>query len=152
MKTAWLTPKDGDGYRAVKRFLAHRIWAKPKDIPDGTAMVIMNGEGPMAAVLFNNWDKDAGVIELVAASDSARWLTRPVLLDMFSFAFDQIKCQAALLRCDPENTRLARILTSYGFTRHDIPRLRGRDKAEALYILGDDEWRTNGFHKENAHG
>lgn len=106
----------------------------------------------MAAVLFNNWDKDAGVIELVAASDSARWLTRPVLLDMFSFAFDQIKCQAALLRCDPENTRLARILTSYGFTRHDIPRLRGRDKAEALYILGDDEWRTNGFHKENAHG
>lgn len=101
---------------------------------------------PVAGVVFHNWDADAGVIEMSSASDDARWLSRPVLAEMFGYAFDQMGCQAVVLRVDPGNARMDRIARAYGFKRYDIPRIRGRDKSEVIYVLGDDAWRANGFH------
>ncbi len=150
MNTVW--SNGGTLYGAILQFLSHRIWGRQKQLPDGTALAVLRDNRLTGAALFNNYDKDAGTIEITAASDDARWLTRPVLLDMFSFPFRQLGCQAVILRCDPSDTRLGRILGAYGFKRYDIPRLRGRNKGEAVFILGDDDWRANGFHKENAHG
>ena len=141
-----------ENFDKVCAFVARRIWGKEKPFFGNTAMGVVDGERLVAGLVFQNFDDEAGVIEISAASDSKRWLTRPVLFDMFSYVFTQLGCQAVVLRCDPENTRLGRILTAYGFDRHDIPRLRGRNKTEALFILGDDVWRANGFHKENEHG
>lgn len=114
---------------------------------DGTIAVTA---GP-AVVLFHNWDPGAGVVEITAASDSKRWLTRPVLLELFSYPFDRLGCQAVVARMAPERP-LARMFTAYGFKRYDLPRLRGRNEGEAVLILGDDDWRSNGFHKEHGHG
>lgn len=111
----------------------------------GTVMAVADGDQIIGACLFHNWDKDNGVIELTSASVSPRWLSRAILRDMFGYAFDQLRCQAAVMRVDPENLRMCRIATAFGFKRYDIPRLRGRDKAEALFILGDDEWRAGKF-------
>lgn len=111
-------------------------------------MFVIDGENLVAAMIFHNLDRASGVIEISGAADSARWLTRPVLFDLFAYPFKQLGCQAVVMRVDPGNARLDRILKSYGFTRYDIPRLRGREKAEAIYVLGDDDWRANGFHKE----
>jgi RimJ/RimL family protein N-acetyltransferase len=116
----------------------------------GTAAAVAGHGKIVAAVLFHNWDKGAGVIEISAASDNKRWLSRAVLLELFSYAFNRLGCQAVVARIDPENTSLARIFASYGFKRYDLPRLRGRNKGEAVLILGDDDWRANGFHKEYA--
>lgn len=109
-------------------------------------MGVASGESIVAAVIFTNYDASAGVVEMSAAADTARWLTRPVLAEMFGYAFDQLGCQAVVLRVHPNNVRLHRILRAYGFERHDVPRLRGRDTPEVFYILGDDIWRANGFH------
>lgn len=116
----------------------------------GTVMAVADGPEIIGACLFHNWDVDAGVIELTSASLSAKWLTRPVLREMFGYAFDELKCQAVVLRVDPDNTRMCRIASAFGFKRHDIPRLRGRNKAEALFILGDDDWRGGRFFKETC--
>ena len=56
------------------------------------------------------------------------------------------------MRVDPANKRMSRIAEAFGFKRYDIPRLRGRHKAEAIFTLGDDEWRAGKFFKETAHG
>lgn len=150
MKTAWLHHSD-DAYPALCGWLSKRVWGKAQPMPDGTAMMV--GDARIkAAVLFNNYQPNAGTIELTAASDDPRWLSRATLWQMFDYAFNQLKCQAAVLRVDPANVRMNRIAKAYGFTDHTIPRLRGRDKAETIYILGDNVWRANGFHKENAHG
>lgn len=151
MEVFWCRSDSPQG-RAVLGFLSQRIWGEKRELPSGEVMAVLDGDKLAGAVLFNNYDARAGTIELTAAAASKRWLTRAVLLEMFAFPFVQIGCQAVVLRCDPADKALGRILTAYGFKRYEIPRLRGRDKAEALFILGDDEWRSNGFHKENAHG
>lgn len=135
-------------YGPLVEFITSRIWGAPKDMTGGTVMAVAEGGAVIGACLFHNWQPDEGVIELTSASVSPRWLNRPVLRAMFGYAFDTLKCQAAVMRVDPENTRMCRIASAFGFKRYDIPRLRGRDKAEALFILGDDEWRAGKFSKE----
>lgn len=118
----------------------------------GTILAVSDGQKVIGACLFHNYDPDAGLVELTSASLSAKWLTRRVLAEMFGFAFDQMGCQAAMMRVDPTNTRMCRIAAAFGFKRYDIPRLRGRDKAEALFLLGDDEWRSGKFTRKCSHG
>lgn len=143
---------DSDQGRAVVAFMAQRIWGESRDMPAGEVMAVLDGETLAGAVLFHNYEPRAGLLEMSGAAASKRWLTRPVLREMFGYPFGQLGCQAVIMRCDPTDKPLSRILTSYGFKRYEIPRLRGRLKAEAFFVLSDDDWRENGFHKENAHG
>ncbi len=152
MPSIWLHPRDGAAYSAVKDYIDARIWGGTAEAPDGTICAVAEGAEIIGAVIFNNFDPVGGTVELSAAADSARWLSRPVLFDVFSYAFDQLGCQAVVTRVDPGDTRLGRIFPAYGFQRYDIPRLRGRDKGEAIFLLTEEAWRANGFHKENAHG
>lgn len=143
----WAHPKDGEVYRALVRFITERIWGREVGMSPGTVMAVCDGPNVIGACLFHNYEPDAGVIELTSASVSAKWLNRTVLSEMFGYAFDQMKCQAAIMRVDPENSRMCRIASAFGFKRYDIPRLRGRNKADAIFILGDDEWRGGKFCK-----
>lgn len=145
MTVIWAHPSQGPLYSALERFLCARIWGEIRPMPAGTIMAVQRDGNIIGACLFANYDPEAGVIEMMSASVDARWLSRPVLREMFGFAFGQLGCQAAVLRVDPENARMLRIGKAYGFQRYDIPRLRGRNKAEALLVLGDDEWRSGRF-------
>jgi RimJ/RimL family protein N-acetyltransferase len=104
----------------------------------------------VGAVVFNNWQPEAGVIELHSAATTPRWLTRRVLWEMFNYVFNVAGCQMAVTRVSERNARLLRIFTAYGFEHVTIPRLRGREEAERIFWLTDDAWKRNGFHKENA--
>ena len=149
----WVMADEGDAlYAPLVEFITTRIWGSPRDMTDGTVMAITESNQVIGACLFHNWQPDEGVVELTSASVSARWLTRPVLNRMFEYAFKGLRCQLVVMRVDPENERMCRIATAFGFKRYDIPRLRGRDKAEAIFTLGDDEWRGGRFYKEKAHG
>lgn len=147
MKTLWVHHTQA-GYDDLVRFLTERIWGDDRKMSLGTVMAVLDEDTVKAVVLFHNYEPEAGVIEISGASDSRRWLSRPLLKEMFGYAFIQSKCQAVIARIDPENNQLARIFKAYGFTRHDIPRLRGRDKPESIFVLTDDTWAANGFHKE----
>lgn len=147
----WAYPSDGM-YEPLVRFITERIWGAPHEMTVGTVMAVAEGDKIIGACLFHNWQPDEGVIELTSASVSARWLSRPVLRAMFSYAFDRLGCQAAVMRVDPENKRMCRIATAFGFKRYDIPRLRGREKSEAIFIIGDDDWRGGKFAKSGEAG
>ena len=118
----------------------------------GTAMGVFRNGDLIGVALFNGYSSEAGVIEVIAGSVDRRWLSRETLYDIYSYVFDQMGCQACIQRQDPENEALSGFMTRYGFKRYDIPRLRGRDAAEALHILAEEDWRANGYHKENGHG
>lgn len=145
----WTHPSDGANYRVLTEFIAQRIWGDARQLEQGTVMAVLDDGNLLGACLFHNWNRASGVIELTAASASARWLNRPVLREIFGYAFDQLQCQAVVMRVAPENTRMCRIASAFGFKRYDIPRLRGRDKAEAVFVLGDDDWRTGRFSQES---
>ena len=112
-----------------------------------TTMGVFDGGQIVACMLYNNFQPEAGVVEIHGAGLTPRWLTRPVLQEMFSYPFDQLGCQMVIMRVSERNGRLLRMLTAYGFEHVTIPRLRGRDEGERIFSLTDDAWRANGFHE-----
>lgn len=151
MRSVWLHHGQGNDYLKAARFICDRIGEGPVGWETGTVMLVADGDRVLAGVMFHNWQPASGVVQISAASDSKRWLTRPILREMFAYAFDTMGAQAVVACMDAGRT-LARIFEAYGFKKYEIPRLRGRDKAEAVMVLGDDEWKANGFHKETDHG
>jgi RimJ/RimL family protein N-acetyltransferase len=134
--------------QAIGDFVSIEIFGKPNQICNFCSMGVLDNDQLIAGVLYHNHYPDAGVIELSAASISKRWLTRPVLKAMFSLPFDRFGCQLCILRVSERNKPMLRIAKAYGFTEYVIPRLRGRDEAEHILTLTDDDWRRSRFHKE----
>lgn len=113
-------------------------------------MGVLDGTELVACMLFNNWQPEAGVIEIHGAGVTPRWLTKPVLKEMFDYPFRQLGCQNVIMRVSERDNRLLRMLTAYGFENVAIPRLRGRDEGERIFWLTDDAWNANKFNKGNA--
>lgn len=150
MQFVWANA-DHPMHGAVGDFVSFRLYGHAGAFRDYTAMGIFEPGGRMVAgLVYYDYDRSAGVIQVSGAADTARWLTKPVLWEMFNFPFNEIGCQALVMRVDPGDRRLERILSAYGFEKHVLPRMRGRDRDDAIYILFDDVWKANGFHKENA--
>lgn len=145
MKAVWLQRGD-EAFAVVERFISAKIWGAPRAMPGNTIIVSANDAGDaLGAAIYQNYTQEHGTIEISAAAISPRWLSRKILREMFNYPFDQLGCQAVILRCDQDDKVMARIAQAFGFKRYDIPRLRGRDAGEAIYVLADDVWRGNGF-------
>jgi RimJ/RimL family protein N-acetyltransferase len=138
-------------YAALGGFVSERVWGKVKEFDVGRAMAVIDGADVVASVFYTNYDPDCGIIEMSGASDNSRWLTRPVLKEMFEFPFLKLKCQAVVMNVDLKNERLSSILERFGFKRYEVPRLRGRDSTGLICVLSDDAWRANGFYKDGEH-
>jgi RimJ/RimL family protein N-acetyltransferase len=128
---------------AIAGFVAAHIDGCERGFADFTTLGVTEEGRLVAGVVYHNYSPEAGVIELSAAATSKRWLTRPVLKAMFDYAFDEIGCQLAVLRVSEENAGMVGIARRFGFTSHRIPRLRGREEAEIIFTLTDNDWRAH---------
>lgn len=133
---------------AIADFVSMQIFGKPGCFRDYGAMGVFEDQSLIAGVVFYDWDQDAGVMQLSAASTSKRWLTRNVLRAMFAAPFDLYGCQMIVLRVSPNNETMIRIARRYGFNAYLIPRLGGRHEDQILFTLTDDQWRQ----KEPSYG
>lgn len=148
----WAHHRDGAEYDAAVSFIANMVWGGDVALSPGTVMSVRKGGERIAACLFHNYYPDTGVIEMSAASVSPRCLSRIALNELFGYAFDEMKCQAVVLRVDARNSKMCDIAARVGFCRCDVPRMRGRGLAEAVFVLGDDDWRNGKFYKGAANG
>jgi hypothetical protein len=128
---------------AIAKFVSGLIFGTEDGFERYCTMGVFDGGSLIAGVVYHNYYPENGVVELSAASISKRWLNQPVLHDMFSLPFDVLGCQLCVLRVSEKNTSMLRIASAYGFTDHRIPRLRGRNEAEHILTLTDDDWREN---------
>ncbi len=135
---------------AIKKWVENRIWDDGRELPESVMMGVFDKGKIVAAVAFHDFHPKEGVIEISAASDSKRWLTRNVLHAIFSYVFVTAKCQLCVARIDPENTSLLRIFKAYGFNDIRIPRLLGREKDQIVLTLTDDDWLANKFERKAA--
>lgn len=142
--------KEREFSQAVGDFVSVAIFGEPGKIADYCAAAIVDDDRLIAAVLFNNWVKENGVIEMHAGAVDKRWITRPVLRDLFAYPFDFLGCQLCVLRVSEHNKVMQRIAKAVGFKEYVIPRLRGRDEAEHIMTLTDDDWRGSRFNKDSA--
>lgn len=143
MEIAWGDASCPDRNRAMLEW-AGAMLGHPLAEPC-TTMGVIDGDGLVAVVVFHNFSRRAGIIELSAASTTPRWLTRPVLRAMFGYPFRQIGTQLVVLRVSERNERMIGIALRFGFTGHRIPRLRGPDEAEIILTLTVEDWQANGF-------
>ena len=153
MRLVWLHRSHGAPFKAVEAFVSGRIWGKACTLAGDTAAAFVDKNNDMAAaVFFQNYDPDAGVIELTGASVSPRFATRETLRQLYSYAFDELGCQSVMQVARADDEHQAKLLPRYGFKRFDIPRLKGRDQDAAVYVLHDDVWRTSKFHRSQKDG
>jgi hypothetical protein len=137
----------------VAAFVARLIpWCSERGFNEPTAIGVASGDKLIGGFVFTDWSPEFGVIELTFAGTDKRWLTRPVLFAAFSYVFDQLGCQMACSRTPASLKHAVRITKAYGFKQVTVPRLFGRDNDGIISTLTAEDWRANGFHKENAHG
>ena len=121
--------------------MAHKIYGGPNDFgPCGTLGVFDKGN-LIAGVVFHNWQDEYGVIEISAAADDARWLTKTVIRTIMAIVFDQHGCQQLATRQAVENERAVKNYRFLGFTEIILPNMRGTGQHELLMLLTADEWR-----------
>lgn len=135
---------------AIGDFVSERIYGEPGRFREYCSLAVIDGGRVIAGVLYHHFHPSCGVIELSAGSIDKRWLTRGVLKAMFAVPFDLLACQLAVLRVSERNKAMLRIAKAYGFKEFIIPRLRGRDQAEHILTLSDDDWRGNRFNRSRG--
>ena len=115
--------------------------------------VVDDGDGSLiAAVIFHNWDPDAGLMEISgAALPGAPWITRETLRRIYQFPFLQCGCQMVVQRVPADNETLLYVFARYGYDLVKVPRLFGRDRDGVLGLLTREAWESNKFNTRLKH-
>jgi len=129
----------GEDALKVGEWVAKRIPGCERGFGPCTALLVWDN-GPIGATIFHNYSPEAGVIEMSSAAASPRWLSKRTLKAIHSYIFRDAGCQLAVMRVSENNARMIRIAKAAGYTGHTVPRLRGRDEAEIIFTLTDDDW------------
>ena len=135
---------------AVARFVSRGLWGDDRGVGPCQGIGFADADGRLVAgVLLHNYQPDCGVIEVTAYSETRRWLTRGALVDVFGYVFRH--CQMAVARISENNATARRFWRALGANEHRIPRLRGRDEAEIISTLTEEQRRAF-IAKGNRHG
>lgn len=135
---------DTELHVAHERWLAGRLktslgW----DVSRSVSLGVYDRDGIRAVVLYHDWNPESQIMCMSAAAVGP-WLNKEVLWRMHAYPF-QCGCQAAVLQVSENNERMLRIAKAYGYELTRIPRLRGRDEAEVICVLTEEQWKANRF-------
>lgn len=128
---------------AVAAWVAANIPGCERGFDKSVAIGVVEGERLIGGTVFHNYQPEAGVIEMSSAGTEPRWLSRRMIRAIFGYVFDQIGCQMVVMRISERNDRMIEIAERFGFQGYLIPRLRGRDEAEWIFTLTDEQWRQH---------
>lgn len=140
MEIVWASSKTPEINAALGQFVMNLIPGCHRGFGDFVSFGVIDRGRLIAAVVYNNYFPEHGVIEYSVAAISKRWLTRNVIREMFDYPFKQLGCQMVVVRVAETNTGMAKICEDFGFNAYKIPRLHGRDEAEIIFTLTDDAW------------
>ena len=104
-----------------------------------TIGIIKDG-APIAGIVFNNWNPEAGTINFTIASLSPVWLSRAVMRRMADYVFDEVHCQMLIGHARSSDERILRQLAIVGFMFVAVPRLYGRHEDGVLCLLTQENW------------
>jgi hypothetical protein len=141
MQTVWAGDALHEIRDAIAGFVARHIKGGDRGFGNCVAMGVIDDETLIAGMIFHNYNPECQTIELSGAATSKRWLTRRVFNEMFSYAFDQAGCQMLVARHSEHNRTLRRMWNAVGANEYLIPRLRGRNEAEAVATYTAEAWR-----------
>lgn len=135
---------------AVGVLVENIIWQGKASVGGFCSTGIFEDGALVGGVLYHNYHPNEQVIEMTAASLTKKWLTRPTIRAILNLPFKLLDCQMCVLRVSEKNTHMLRIAKAIGFSETIIPRLRGRDEAEHIFTLTDDQWQSSKYYEEAA--
>lgn len=145
---AWGFTDPGDDTDRLSRLVADRIWpGRGRDFGHCTCIAVTIDGELGAGLVYHNYDPDAGVIEISGASWRKGWLTKSVLRAMYGYPFRDCGCQAVVQRVSDADKAQHRMLKAFGAEHYRIPRLRGRNEAENIFVTTKEAWEANSFPK-----
>lgn len=128
-------------------------WVADQLGQSGFAGNLMNAFGTfdneviIGGVVLHNFYPKEGVVEMSAASISAKWLTKHMISAMFGYVFHVLGAQMVVLRVSEHNSRMLNIANRFAFKSYPIPRLRGKGEGEVVLTYTDDQWRDSRFNR-----
>lgn len=132
----------------VAHWVAGRIKGCERGWDKFVAMDVTRDGERIGGTIYHDWNPEAGTMCMSSAGGKG-WLTRTVLFRMHSYIFDDVACQLAVLQVSEHNAVMLRIAEAYGYRKHLIPRLRGRNEAEYILTLTEEDWRASRFHRRS---
>ncbi|ACT57606.1 hypothetical protein Q7M76_05095 [Candidatus Liberibacter asiaticus] len=144
----------GNAKPRINQIIADFVAKRIKDCSSGwdrfVSMGILKSNFLVAGIIYHNYCPISRVIELSGASDCKSWLSRSVLKEIYSYPWNQLCCQAVIHRIPDEDYPQHRMLTSLGGIRYRIPRLRGRNAAENIYVITHEAWMHNKINRQSS--
>lgn len=131
----------------VGAFVSQGIFGHHDGFRDFASMAVADSGKVIGGTIFHNYHPCEGVMELSSFSDSKRWLTKPVINEMFRFPFGLMKCQLVVLRVSDRNDQMNGIAKRFGFSSVHIPRLRGVNEGEFVHTLTKEAWDLHPLNK-----
>ena len=139
-----------DHPQKVAEFVASRIPHCHNGFGKCHAMGVIDDEGKLiAGVVYNNWNREAEIMEMSAASITPHWLTRDVLHQIYWYPYLRCGCQMTVMQVPAENRRLIYLLSRYGYELTLFPRLYGRERDGMICRLTVERWAANKFNQQH---
>jgi hypothetical protein len=136
----------------ISRFVADLVPAwHGREMPPMMATIgVIDKDGHLVAgILYNNYDKQAGVIEMSgAALPGARWLTRETMWRAYQYPFLQLDCQMVVNRVPADDKSQLRQLIAFNYAPTLLPRMLGRDRDLVVCRLTREAWEANKFNRK----
>jgi len=129
----------------IARFVAENIPGCERGFGPCVASGVYRDGELIGGTVYHNWNPESGVIEMSGAGKN--WWNRAYLKAVHDYVFNTAGCQMAVMRVSENNKRMLRTAVAFGYRKHLIPRLRGRNEAEAIMTLTDDDWRHSKFNR-----
>ena len=117
------------------------------------AIAVLGDDGRMlGGVVYHNYRPRFRDIEMSAAADSKRWLTKEVLRGIFRYPFVQLQVRRVTMITGQRNDEARKLLRGLGFKQEGVIR-RGLGNQDAL-VFGfmASEWRRSKFFEEKPLG
>ena len=136
MELIWGCSRNPDVRDAIAKWASGHIWpGTDREFGPCTCVAAFAGGRIVGCVVFSNYDPEARVIEFSMAATSGRWLTMRLMEEMRSYCIDQLKCQMVMAKTKASNDHIRRMLKSYGFSEHIIPRLYGVREDGVIFTI-----------------
>jgi RimJ/RimL family protein N-acetyltransferase len=96
--------------------------------------------------LFHTYQPSYRTIEITFALESARWLTRQIILGIMAYPFDQLHCGRVTAATPKTSASARRFLETFGFRREGSHPKAFGDFGDAIsYGLLEEHWRSSRF-------
>ncbi len=134
------------GDKRIDEWVAGRLGFRPWS--DSYSIANVKDGFILGATVIHNWHPEAGVAELTSFADRPAWMSREMMNAVFSYVFDHLQCQMAVMRVSETNTRMRNIAERLGAIGYTIPRLRGKNENEIIFCLTDDVWERSPYRRQ----